>query len=317
MSRIQFLSGLLALAMAVGCKAQPTPQGSQELTLNHRIEIMVRAQYNIPLEYVITQGTRKPSQIPGYDSLPITLSHGTSQSVVDFLISTDNNTLARLDTYDLKDYPLFKVAGRPIRGNPAASVTVISYDDLECPYCGQMHRTLFPATLNRYKDKVRFIYKDFPLVEIHPWAMHAAVDANCLGAQNDDAYWAFSDYVHAHGQEINGQNHDSAKSFEALDLLARQQGTSAKLDSAKLDACITNQDESQVRASAKEAESLGVEGAPALFVDGARVGGAIPEAQLWRMLDHALEAVGVALPAAPATTPSATPASAKPFGTAN
>jgi len=275
--------------------------------LNRRIEVMVRAQYNIPLDYAIIQGTRKPSQIPGYDALPITISHGASQTVIDFLISTDNKTLARLDTYNLTDYPLFNVAGRPVRGNPAASVTVINYDDFQCPYCGQMHRTLFPATLERYKDRVRFIYKDNPLVEIHPWATHAAVDANCLGTQNNDAYWAYADYIHAHGQEINGETRDIAKSFAALDRIARQQGILGKLDAVKLDACLAKQDESQVRASSKEAASLGVEGAPALFVDGSRVGGAIPEAQLWQMIDHALSAAG--------GTPPTAPASSQPAGT--
>jgi protein-disulfide isomerase len=272
------------------------------MALNHRIEVMVRAQYNIPLDYAIVQGPRKPSQIPGYDSLPVTLSHGASQTVVDFLISTDNKTLARLDTYSLTDFPLFNVAGRPIRGNPAASVTVISFDDFQCPYCGQMHRTLFPATQERYKGKVRFIYKDFPLVEIHPWAMHAAVDANCLASQSNDAYWAYADYIHSHGQEINGENRDTAKSFAALDRIARQQAAAAKLDPVKVDACLVKQDESEIHASIKEAASLGLEGAPALFVDGARIGGAIPEAQLWQMIDQALNAAGVALPPAPAPT---------------
>jgi len=51
------------------------------------------------------------------------------------------------------------------------------------PLLLRMHQTLFPATMAHYKDMVRFIYMDNPLIEIHPWAMHAAVNANCLGAQ--------------------------------------------------------------------------------------------------------------------------------------
>jgi protein-disulfide isomerase len=307
LTRSQFLAALLALSMAVGCKAQPSPappqsapQGSPDLTLNRRIEILIRAQLSIPQDYAITLGARTPSKIPGYDALPVTLSASGQTEVVDLMISTDNKTLARLDTYSLTNYPLFNVDDRPIRGNPAAKVTVISFDDLECPYCSVMHQTLFPATQERYKDTVRFVYKDFPLVEIHPWAMRAAVDANCLAAQSGGVYWAYVDYIHAHSEEINGQEHSLAKSFDALNRIARQEASLGKLDAVKLDACLARQDEIPVRASMREAQSLGLEGAPALFVDGTRIGGAVPEARVWMVIDRALRAAGVVPPATPA-----------------
>jgi len=140
-----------------------------------------------------------------------------------------------------------------VRGNPEAKVTIINFDDLECGYCARMHSTFFPDTVNHYKGLLKFVYKDFPLEEIHPWAVHAAVDANCLAAQNGEVYWAYVDYLHSHGEEINGADRDVKKSFEALDRIARQEGTLGKLDSAKLEACIAKQDESQVRTSANEA----------------------------------------------------------------
>ena len=230
-----------------------------------------------------------------------------------FLISKDGQTLARLETFDLAQDPVFSidVAGRPIRGNPNAKVTVINFDDLECPYCARMHEALFPSTLERYKDKVRFIYKDDPLIELHPWAMRASVDANCLAAQSGDVYWTYVDYLHAHGQEVSGEDRNPAKSFAALDRIARQEATLAKLDSGKLDACLTKQDESQVKASAAEAENLKIDGTPALFVNGERIDGAIQEDMVWAVIDRALRAAGVEPPAAPAAP--ASPASpAKP-----
>jgi protein-disulfide isomerase len=309
--RIQFLVGLLALGMAVGCKAQTTPQ-PLDPALNHEIVVIVRAQLNASQDTQVTVGARKPSQIPGFDTLPITLSNGGRSQVTDFLISTDNKTLSRLDSYNLAHYPLFDVAGRPIRGNPAAPVTVVSFDDLQCPYCAMMHQTLFPATLEHYKDKVRFVYKDNPLNELHPWAMHAAVDANCLAAQSGETYWAYVDYVHSHGQEVNGETRDKARSLATLDRIARQEAILAKLDLGTLDACLAKQDESQVRASGKEADSLEIEGAPALFVDGVRIGGAVPEAQLWIIIDGALRAAGVEPPATlPQPAPSQTSGTAK------
>jgi protein-disulfide isomerase len=246
----------------------------------------------------VTIGTRSASQIPGFQALPVTVALGDRKTLVDFLISDDGKTLARLDKFDLIKDPAFSiaVAGRPVRGNPNAKVTVINFDDFECPYCARMHQTLFPSTLERYKDSVRFIYKDNPLAEIHPWAVHAAVDANCLAIQNSGAFWSYVDYLHNHGQEVNGDNQDLAKSFDALNRIARQQGMLAKLDAGKLDACLAAQDESQVRASMKEAEALRIDGAPAIFVDGERITGWIPEPLLWKVIDRALRAQGIEPP---------------------
>ncbi len=149
---------------------------------------------------------------------------------------------------------------------------------------------------------MRFIYKDDPLVEIHPWAMHAAVDANCLAAQGGKtgtAYWAYLDYVHSHGEEISGEDRNTEKSFAALDRIARQESTLSNLDTGKLDACLAKQDETQIRASMKEAASLGVDGTPALFIDGERIGGALPQDQVWMVIDRALRAAGVEPPPKP------------------
>lgn len=307
MLRIYFLTSLLALSLVAGCRAQSTGSSPQDAALNRRIEVMVRSQFGVPPEVAVSIGQRKPSQITGYETLPITLSHGPTTKVIDFLISNDNTKLARLETFDLAKDPVFNidVAGRPIRGNPNAKVTVINFDDLQCPFCARMHSSLFPETLDRYKDTVRFIYKDDPLTELHPWAMHAAVDANCLAAQSGDAYWKYVDYVHEHGQEVSGEDRNVQRSFATLDRIAREEATLAKLDSTKLDACLAKQDETQVRASAKEAESLGVEGTPALFIDGERINGALPAEQVWLVIDRALRAAGIQPPPPPAPQPAA------------
>ncbi len=312
--------GLLALCLTAGCKAQGAQTASvgqsspETAQLNRRIEVMVRSQFNVPQDYTVSIGTRKTSKIAGYEELPVLLTRADKTTTVDFLISSDNKTLARLETFDLAKDPVFAidVAGRPIRGNPAAKVTVINFDDLECPYCARLHQSLFPDTMSRYKDKVRFIYKDNPLpADMHPWAMHAAVDANCLATQSGDVYWKYVDYLHGHGQEVTGPDRNLPKSFEALDRIARQQATLGQLDAGKLDACLAKQDNSEVQASLREAESLKVESAPAVFIDGERVDGAIPEEQLWMVIDRALRAAGEVPPAAPGASQ---PVAAKPAG---
>ena len=320
MPHFRFLAGLLVLALSVGCKAQvpPTAPGA---TLDRNIEIQVRARYELPADVEVSIGARSPSQFPGYQNLPITISRAGKSQVIDFLISNDNTKLVHLDTMDLTKTAAdsIDIAGRPIRGNPQARVTIVNFDDLECPYCARMHQELFPATMAHYGNQVRFIYKDDPLTDLHPWAMHAAVDANCLAAQSGGVYWTYVDYLHAHGEEITeaqdsagpggngapaGQTRNLQKSFEALDRIARQEATLGRLDTASLDACLAKQDQSIVRASQNEADALKIEGTPALFVNGERIDGAVPRDQLWAVIDRALRAEGEQPPPA---TPAAAP----------
>jgi protein-disulfide isomerase len=218
--------------------------------------------------------------------------------VVNFLLSSDGNTVARLERFDISHSPaeMISIQNRPLRGTPDAKVTIVNFDDLECPYCARMHEQLFPATLDRYKGLVKFFYKDYPLVEIHPWAMHAAVDANCLAEQGPEAYWKFVDYVHSHGSDVTGPSKDVHEAEKTLDKLARDEGQRSKLDQPKLDACIVKQDDAAVRASMKQGDSLGVNGTPTLFINGERISGALPQPELWIAIDRALREAGVQPP---------------------
>ncbi|HUB00247.1 MAG TPA: thioredoxin domain-containing protein [Terracidiphilus sp.] len=306
MLRIHVAACLLIVCLAAGCKAQSNPQGPLNPELARRVEVMVRSQFNVPPDFSVTLGERAPSKIEGYDKLPIIFSHAGKSQVIDFLLSTDGSKLARLETFDIEKDPAFNidVAGRPVVGNPNAKVTVINFDDLECPYCAALYAELFPSTFDRYKDQVRFIFKDFPL-DIHPWAMHAAVDADCLARDNGAVYWHYVDYLHRHVDEITGDGRDVKKSFADLDRIARDEATVAKVDSPQLEACIARQDESTVQASLKEGDSLGLQGAPALFINGELIPGALPENQVWMVIDRALRAAGETPPPPPAPSPAA------------
>ncbi|HZU09540.1 MAG TPA: thioredoxin domain-containing protein [Pseudacidobacterium sp.] len=302
MLRTRFFFGCLALLLAAGCKAQDNPNDLNNAKIDRRIEVLVRSQLNVPQDWKVNIGPRSKSDVPGFDAVPITfssMSDSSKQQTLNFLLSKDGNTLARLSKWDLSRNPadLISTANRPVRGNPDAKVTIINFDDLECPYCARMHAQLFPDTLDRYKGLIKVVYKDFPLVEIHPWALHAAVDANCLAAQSPTAYWNYVDYLHTHGDDVSGPQRDPAKSAATLDKLARDEGQRSKLDSGKLDACLAKQDDSVVRASMKEGDALGVDGTPTLFINGERLSGALPEEQVWMAIDRALKAEGITPPA--------------------
>jgi protein-disulfide isomerase len=288
------------LLICLGCSAQSAPP-DVALRIQHR----VRAFYNIPADVKVTLGPLHSSEFPNYDAMTISFDNGEKHSKYDFLLSKDHNTLIRMTKMDLTKDPYVElmkkidVSGRPVRGNKDAKVVVVSYDDFECPFCSHMHQTLFPELLKEYGDRVKFIYKDFPLAEIHPWATHAAVDANCLAAQNDEAYWDFADYIHENQKDVNGQK-GRDEQFAELDRLTLMQGQKHDLDGAKLQSCIKAQDDDVVKASVKEGEGLGVDATPTLFINGQKIDGAVPIADLRTILDQALEQADVPVPVHPA-----------------
>jgi len=219
----------------------------------------------------------------------------------EFLLSHDHKTLIRMTKMDLSSDPYgdvlkkIDVKGRPTRGSKDAKVTLVNYDDFECPFCSRMHETLFPGIFKEYGDRVLFIYKDYPLEEIHPWAVHAAVDANCLNAQNADAYWDYADYLHHNQHAITEKGRDGQNA--ELDKLATEQGQKHNLDVPKLQACVKAQDEKGVRASMSEGDAVGVDATPTMFINGQKLDGALPAEDIRTALDEALKDARVAGPA--------------------
>jgi protein-disulfide isomerase len=278
------------------CYAQAPISAS---AVNRRVEVLIRSQFSVPSGYELIFGDKTRSEIPDYDILPVTFANGGKQTTVNFLISKDCNTLARLDKFDISKDPalLIQVDGRPIRGDEAAKVEIINFDDLECPYCARLNSELSVATMEHYKGLIKIVYKDYPIEQIHPWAMHAAVDADCLADLNAKAYWAYVDFVHAHGPDITGARFEPAKSFLALDHIAGTFGAENKVDEAKLGICLKKQDETTVRSSLKRGESLGINATPQIFVNGERLqSGARPVDELWPAIDRALKAEGIQPP---------------------
>jgi protein-disulfide isomerase len=283
------------------CHAQTPLSGAALVSpsVNRRIEVLIRSQFSVPSDYDIVVGDKAKSDIAGFDSLPVTFIHAGSRSTVVFLISKDCNTLARLETFDISKDPTLaiNVDGRPIRGDAGAKVEIINFDDLQCPYCARLNSELSVATMEHYKGLIKIVYKDYPIEQIHPWAMHAAVDADCLADLNAKAYWAYVDFVHAHGPDITGARFEPAKSFLALDHIAGTFGAENKVDEAKLGICLKKQDETTVRSSLKRGESLGINATPQIFVNGERLqSGARPVDELWPAIDRALKAEGIQPP---------------------
>lgn len=277
--------------------------------LTRRIEVLIRSRSSVPPNYTIAIGQVTKSEVPGFRQVSVSFAaDGKESKPVNFLLSDDGQTLAQFSKYDIGQDPKTTIsdAGRPARGGPeGAPVTIVGFDDLECPFCAKLHAQIFPALLARYGDQVHFVYKDMPL-PMHPWAMRAAIDANCLGTQSVTGYWNVIDAIHAHAGELGGAEKSLTAANKSLDTMVRDEGAARKVDLAKLDACVAKQDDGVVQASIKEGNTLGLSATPVLFINGEKFEGAYPNEDLFRMIDEALIAQGrTPPPAAGAATTAA------------
>src|SRR5215831_4079997 len=87
-----------------------------------------------------------------------------------------------------------------IQGSSTAAVTLVEYGDYECPYCGRAYPVI-KEVQKRLGDKLQFVFRNFPLTEMHPHAQHAAEAAEAAAAQN--RFWEMHDYLYEHQQALD------------------------------------------------------------------------------------------------------------------
>jgi protein-disulfide isomerase len=281
---------LLVLCGGAGCWRQHSTV-APDLKTHRQIELIIRSHYDIPADYGVGFGHMGASKIPGYDELPVTFSQGDQHVDFTFLVSRDRRWLARLQRFDLHEdlSTGIDITGHPVRGNPRAKVTVVVYDDLQCPFCSRFAEQVLPQVLNRYNGQIRVVYKDYPISEIHSWATHAAINANCLAKQSPDAYWEYVDHVHTHYAEFKGDKKDLRHTLKKLDDLAFKTSANAP-NSADLRSCIAAQDDASIKRSVEEADKLNVQSTPTVYVNGERIVGFTPKEWLSSAIDRALSA---------------------------
>ncbi len=163
-------------------------------------------------------------------------------------------------------------ADGPSKGAEKAPVTIVEFSDFQCPYCSRAETTV-NEVMARYKDKVRLVYRDFPL-PFHENAEKAAEAAHCAGDQGK--YWEMHGRLFANQQALD---------VKALKGYARDLG----LDQAKFDKCLDSGAKAKlVEANKKAGEEAGVSGTPAFFVNGMMISGAQPVENFSTLIDGEL-----------------------------
>lgn len=286
--RATFLLALLAvLLLPAGCavaqekKAAAGPDPA-------KLERYLRRSFSWPDDVNVTIGTFKPSPVPGLLETTVVLNREGQKQELQFLASADGQYLMQGPALSLNDDPFavtrskIQLKDAPSQGSPLASVAIVEYSDMQCPYCKAMAEVMKGQVMPQLGTQVRLVFKNFPLAQIHPWAMTAAELGRCIFKRSGDAaFWPYQDWVFANQAQFTPQTFKE----KAL-AYAKEKG----MDSAQLGTCIADpQTKAAVEQELKEGQAVGVNGTPTIFINGRRVVGNQPFPQLKSMIQAELD----------------------------
>lgn len=169
------------------------------------------------------------------------------------------------------------VDGEHVRGNANSNITIIEWSDFQCPYC-QSFNTSLDQVLDEYGDKIRVVYRHFPLDTIHPYARKSAEASECAGEQNK--FWEFHDFLYANQSSIQSGGVNFLKNA-AVNLGLKTDKFNECLDSGKYADFVEQHLQSGIAA--------GVTGTPGSFLNGQALGGAVPYSSLKAQIEVLLK----------------------------
>jgi len=155
-----------------------------------------------------------------------------------------------------------KIEGAATKGHANAILTLIEFSDFECPYCGRYMRDTYPQIDRDYvgTGKIRYVFRHFPLVGLHPRAMKAGEAGEC--ARRQEKFWPFHDLLFA-----------NQKSLEPASLV--DHARAAGLAPEAFATCLEGQAASTVLADVHEGTRDGVSATPTFFFGFAQKDGSV------------------------------------------
>ena len=251
-------------------------------------EASVRYYEGLAKDIAVKIGDPTPSRsLPGFSEVDAHLTYGAQSADSLFYLSSDGRTVIPAESGSVPAFTIGRnpfqinldklvVDGQPSFGPANAPVTIVEFGDLECPSCkaeAPILRKILPSV---YPDKVRVVFKDFPLESIHPWARAAAIAARCVFHQNPDAFWKIYDWFYDTQEEI---------SPDTLTSKVTEWAGKNGIDSVQLGRCIdTKATDAEVARNLADAHALNLKGTPTLFINGRRSSGVE-----WQTLQQLIE----------------------------
>jgi protein-disulfide isomerase len=166
-----------------------------------------------------------------------------------------------------------KIEGAPFKGPATAPVTIVEFQDFHCPFCQRVQPTLIQLAA-RYGDRIKLVYRDFPIDSLHPQARNAHEAARCANAQG--RFWAYHDALYSKSPKAT---------LEDLKAIAKE----VDLEMGAFDVCLSARTYgSAVQKDIDEGTRVGVTGTPTFFINGRVISGAQPLESFTRIVDEEL-----------------------------
>jgi protein-disulfide isomerase len=161
----------------------------------------------------------------------------------------------------------------PALGPASAPVTLVEFSDFQCPFCQRVSPTL-KQVKEKYGDKVRIVWKDFPLTQIHPQAFKAGEAAHCAGDQGK--FWEYHDQLFGNQSALNPSD-------------LKRYAAALSLNTATFDQCLDSSKHAErVRDGVSLGTGLGVNSTPTVYVNGRILSGAQPLEAFVALIDEEL-----------------------------
>jgi protein-disulfide isomerase len=284
-SLIKGVFTLLLIVPAIAAGSGPTTATSP--VPPDKIITYLRQRFHIPDSVKVTLSDFRESIYQDFYQTDVVMDDGKDKRSEPFFVSKDGRYLVEGNIYTLDGDPykeigkLISLDDQPVQGPPNAPVTLVEYADLQCPMCANFHGMIENEIIPKYGDKLRVVFKEFPLSNIHDWALTAAIAAQCVYQINPEQYVAFRSLVY---QNQVGMDADHIR--DKLLHLAAEAG----VDNMKLAACIDAKTSlPRVEASTREGQTLGIASTPTSFVNGHVVVGGPTLADISKIIDDALK----------------------------
>ena len=259
-----------------------------DLPQNSPAEIAQRIQevFKIPADRKVSAGLFKPTLSPAFKQGTVTIDDGKNpKQDVKVLLSQDGKHLIVSELYNMSIDPrqlalrTISLHDEPSQGPTTAPVTIVEYADLQCPTCARMQDFLENTLLPRYGNKVRLVFKEYPL-PMHDWSMTAAIADECAFEINPAAYVPLRSAIFKNQQLINITNvRDTVLAF----------GEQAGVDRVQLAGCIDAKSSlPRIQRDMAEAKRINVDRTPTLFINGRLMIGLPSEDAYFQAVDLAL-----------------------------
>jgi len=166
------------------------------------------------------------------------------------------------------------ITGSPSRGPAQAPVTIVEFADFECPFCGGLYPTLKLVEKN-YADKVRFVYRQFPLTNIHPNAQKAAEASLC--ANDQQRFWEFHDALFSDQTRLDVPS-------------LKQRAQALGLNTTAFNSCLdSGKQVDAIQKDRDDARKIGVSSTPTMFINGRLLSGNRPYTEIRDVIEDELK----------------------------